>query len=75
MVAPPALAAGDELISGGIVGTPAAISCGGFAGSYYTVTNISKVKKVTHASKYYNGTSSNAKATYSSEKQLTLTAD
>ncbi|WP_345473034.1 hypothetical protein QMQ05_03445 [Glutamicibacter ectropisis] len=74
MVATPALAAGDELISGGIVGTPAAISCGGFAGSYYTVTNISKVKKVTHASKYYNGTSSNAKATYSSEKQLTLTA-
>lgn len=63
MVATPALAAGDEPISGGVIGTPAAINCGGFAGSYYAVTNISKVKKVTHASKHYNGTSSNSTAT------------
>jgi len=74
LVATPALAAGDEPISGGAVGAPAAISCRGFAGSYYTVTNISKVKKVTHVSKHYNDTSSNSTATYSSAKQLTLTA-
>jgi len=74
MVATSALAASDESISGGVIGTPAAISCGGFAGSYYTVSNISKVKKVTHASKRYNGTSSNSTASYSSAKQQTLTA-
>ncbi|MHA6966495.1 hypothetical protein ACX5K5_02090 [Glutamicibacter bergerei] len=72
MIATPALAVGDE--SNLAIATPAAISCGGYSGTYYDVTNVTKVKKVTHASKHYNGTSSNSTATYTSAKQLTLTA-
>lgn len=74
LVATPAYAADGESYLGGGVATPAAISCGGFSGTYYTVNNVTKIKKVTHASKHYNGTSSNSKASYSSAKQSTLTA-
>ncbi|MGC9537704.1 hypothetical protein [Streptomyces sp. UG1] len=65
MLAPPA-AAGDF--------TTMAEPCDGWVGTTISVSNVSKPKKLTHASRYYNGTTSNATASRTASRQLTLTA-
>ncbi|MFF5794488.1 hypothetical protein ACFY5D_20790 [Paeniglutamicibacter sp. NPDC012692] len=58
--------------SGGI--STRAISCGGYKGTYYTISNTSKVKKVTHASRHSNFTPDNATTSYTSEYRTQLDA-
>jgi hypothetical protein len=72
---PPVFSTGGPIWLGGSGGvSPAAISCDGYKGTWYTTSNVAKVKKITHAAKYSNFTSSNATATYSSVHQTTLSA-
>ena len=51
-----------------------AIPCDGYVGSYYSVSNVTKPKKITHATRHYNGTSSNITSSFSTSRQQTLTA-
>lgn len=65
---PPALESVD-----GEVGTMG-IPCDGYSGTWYTVSNVAKPKKITHATRHYNGTSSDMSSNFTTGHQLTLTA-
>ncbi|MFB9573756.1 hypothetical protein [Streptomyces yanii] len=54
----------------GVLGIP----CDGYSGTWYTVSNVAKPKKITHATRHYNGTSSNMSSNFTTGHQLTLTA-
>ncbi|MEU3221037.1 hypothetical protein ACF1FX_09870 [Streptomyces sp. NPDC014646] len=65
---PPGIESAD-----GEVGTMA-VPCEGYKGTWYTVSNVAKPKKITHATRHYNGTSSNMSSNFTTGHQLTLTA-
>ncbi|MFC5675198.1 hypothetical protein [Streptomyces incanus] len=50
------------------------IPCDGYIGTWYTVSNVAKPKKITHATRHYNGTSSDMSSNFTTGHQLTLTA-
>ncbi|SDY21583.1 hypothetical protein SAMN05444365_1011082 [Micromonospora pattaloongensis] len=64
----PAPPSGDGDVS--VMGIP----CDGYVGSWYAVSNVAKPKKITHATRHYNGTSSDMTSNYTTGHQLTLTA-
>lgn len=65
---PPTVESADGEI--GVMGVP----CDGYTGTWYSVSNVAKPKKITHATRHYNGTSSNMSSNFTTGHQQTLTA-
>jgi hypothetical protein len=54
--------------------TPMALLCDNLGETWYTMTNVSKPKELTHGERYYNGSGSNVTTSFVAKHHSTITA-